>query len=752
MAPARDLRDADTQPISQTPLLTPELQLQRMAVEVVLADFEAAKGARMSRTYGTNAKGETLDFDKWLKELTDLYFGRRLPKDIPWKFCSNRSLMIGMAILEVLHARIFPAVYNEELTRWRPTEYTDEERAARVEKFMFWWVRVHVKLREFFDRWVRYTIGYGTSLTVTSWEAHLIDKGQRDPATSAVNPDGTVTVSPEAKHLEKVEGSRSDIVPMEDVFLQLGSTNIQRDTVILRRKYLYRALEEMEREGKVVNITQPSVVGGQALREFLPVASAAGEGVAPEQREELENIRRRNLPVECLEWWGGMDLDGDVHPEQLRLLIALQHKVYLGGVDLSELSTRGRRPLDLTLFMPRLDEPQGQWGLGVLEQVKELALEIDAIFNQLTDSNSLSILRPIFYDPSGDLDPAAIQLAPNKMVPVSRPNENVNIPKIDIPTERLILAIKLVGEFLERLTAASAYIMGKESEIVGGSGTATRTEAIVGASNQRHAIPGQRLREGAARIMSQHLDLVQKRAMEDDHFMAVMERRVLGERGEPIFAPNELAMDGLAGEYDAYLLPDESLGSKDSERQLAQLLYTVALGNPIIMSDATKLYKVTADLYKAFGKDPEAYLGIAPDVKQTDRPEDENTLILEGSLSSVQASMLDNHIEHLLIHQGIFSSPVFLALPTDMQAAITQFMQAHLQQHMQLMQLMMQMAAQTKSTGGTQNGAQSNRTARRGAGPAAPVGPEPGMGAVQNPRAQAGGIQRTGESQGAPGR
>ena len=760
--PSRDIRDSETQPgMASTPLLNPEGQMQRTAVEIVLSDFNAAKTAREQKSYGTTSKGDTLTFDKWLQELKDLYYGTRQPKTVPWKFCSNRSLMIAMAILEVLHSRLFPAVYNEELTRWRPTEYTDEERAARVEKFMYWWVRVHAKLREFFDRWVRYTIGFGSTLTVTSWDVQLRDKGEMSQAQSMVNPDGTVTVTPEEKIMDKFETSRSDIIPMEDVYLQPGSTNIQRDTIILRRTYLFRDLEEMEREGKVVNVSMPLSLDIKCLKDFLPVASAAGEGVSPQQQAELENIRRRNMPIECYEWWGGMDLDGDQYPEQMRMLIVPQHRVFLGAVELKEISSRGLRPIDLTGFIPRFDKPMSLEFMGVLEQVKELANEIDAIFNQLTDANSISILRPIFYRTGGDIDPAAIQLSPNKMIPTGgNPQQDVYVTDFNIPTERLILAVKLVLEFIERLTAASAYIMGKESEQVGGSGTATRTEAIVGASNQRHSIPAQRLREGAARIMSTHLDLIQKRAQEPDQFLAFMEKRVLGERGEPIFPVQDesgigqLAKDGLDGEYDAFLLPDESMGSKEAERNLAQLLYTVALGNPIILSDPAKIYKVTADLYKAFGKDPEQYLGIAPDVKQTDRPEDENTMILEGNLASVQASLLDNHIEHLLIHQGIFQSPVFLALPPDIQAGITQFVQAHMQQHMQLMQAMLQMAqAKPQSgVGGTpQNGTQSNGGASRKPGTAQGVGPEPGMGSVQQPRAQAGAVQRAGESAGPAG-
>ena len=755
MAPAREIRDEETQPVSSTPLITPEQGLQRTAVALVLADFQSAQTAREQRTYGKTAKGEDLTFDKWLKELTDLYFQRREPKTVPWQFCSNRSLGIAMAILEVLHARIFHAVYNEELTNWRPTEFTDEEKAERVKKFMFWWVRVHAKLREFFDRWARYCIGYGTVLTVSSWDVHARDTGKMSEETQEVLPDGGVMIHPAEKELDIFETSRSDIIPLPDVYFQPGARDLQRDTLVIKRRYLYRDLEQMEVEGSVVNVTQPSALGIQSLKELLPVPAVASEGMDPSLKEELERIERRNIQIDCLEWYGGVDLDQDGFPEQVRVLIAQEKKVFLGAVAISDLSTRGLRPLDLTQFLPRLDEPTGLLGLGVLEQVKELALEIDAIFNQLTDANSMGILRPGFYRTGSDLDPSAMQLAPNKWIPTAgNPQQDLYIPDFNVRTEPLLLSIRLVLEFIERLTAASAYIMGKESEIVGGSGTATRTEAIVGASNQRHAIPVFRLREGAARILSTHLDLVQKRASEDgqgspDGFMAMMEKRVLGERGQPIFENNELIAEGLAGEFDAYLLPDESLGSKESERQLAQLLYQTAVTNPLIMSDATKLYKVTADLFKSFGKDPEAYLGRAPDVKQTDRPEDENTMILQGDLSSVQASLLDNHLEHLLIHQGIFQSPVFLAMAPDMQAAVTQFVQAHMQQHMQLLQVMLQQAQSAKPTGGVGNGANVQAPGgggRRGAGAAPSVGPEPGVGSVQQPAAAAGAVQRQGES------
>ena len=747
--PARDVRDELQAPPMGAPtaqpqpegsvLIVPPKPLQVVAVELVLADYTAAKEARVARAYGYDSKGKKLEYDTWLKELTALYYGHREPKTVPWKYCSNRSLMIAMAILETLHARLFPAVYNEDLTRWRPGRQEDVERAERVEGFMFWWVRVRCQLSEFFERWTRVVIGYGEALTTTTWDVQLLDKGQVQLTQPIVLPDGTLTPTKTEKVFDRLERSKSEVIPLEDVFLQAGATDIQKDTVVIRRKYLFRDLEALERTGAAVNVTQPSEEGLKTLKEALPVAAPAVEGLEPEALEELANVARRNKLVECLEWHGNIDLDADGYPEPLRVLIAVEQKTYLGAVGVKDLSGRGLRHLDFTTFMARLDEPMGIRGLGVLEQVKELALEIDAIFNQLTDGNSLSILRPFFYDPSGDLDAAAVTLAPNKGTPVPNPSQNVYFPEVNIQTEKLINAITLVLEFIERLTAASAYVMGKESEIVGGSGTATRTNAIVGAAGQRHAVPINRLRLGAARILTQHLDLVQK------NIPPGLESRVMGEKGEPVFEANELTVEGLRGEFDAYLLPDESLGSKDAERQLSQMLYQVLSQNLIISSDPTKLYKITADLLKAYGKDPEQYLGIAPDVKQTDRPEEENTLIVQGQFASVKASVLDNPIEHILRHTALLQDPVVQLLDPEMQQLVMQFVQGHIQEHIQMLQLIMAASQKQKGGGGGEN-AGSNGAANGAGQPAAPVGPESGMGAATNPMAAAGGAQRSGES------
>ena len=739
--------EAPLAPEASLPL--PELQLpldaahQKVAVQTILSDFTAAQQARESRDFGNDAKGGKYTFDSWLKELKALYYGHREPKTEPWKYCSNRSLMIAMAILETLHARLFGAIYNEELTRWRPGEVTDAPKAERIEKLMFWWIRVRSKLRDFFDRWTRYTLGMSFSVTETLWDVQLLDRGETMPTPTIPGAEP----APPGRTLVPFERTRSDLYPVEDVFLQAGASDIQRDPVILRMKLLYRDLEDMERDGQAINVSSPSDPMLKPLSELLPVSLPNGEPLPEEELQELKRVRLRNQEVTVLKWYGGIDLDGDGHPEQVRMLISPDYQLYLGGVAVSSISARGVRPLDLTTMLPRFDEPHGLWGLGVLEQIRELALEIDAIFNQLTDANSLGIMRPGFYDPSGDLDAPALKLAPARMTAIPRPNENLFFPDLKIQTEQLLLAIRLVLEFIERLTAASAYILGKESEIVGGSGTATRTNAIVGAADQRHSVPLQRLRAGAARILTHHLDALQK------NIPPGLESRVLGEEGEPLFGMNELTEEGISGEFDAYLLPDESMGSKETERQLAQLLYATLTTNLIVATDPAKLWKVTADVLKAFGKDPVEYLGPEPEIAGAVSPDDEHTMVLQGDFAGLKATVTQNPLEHIVAHMAFLQDPAVAQLPIPLRQQITDVLMQHIQQHMQLLQATLAAAKSQKGGGGGssqggENGAQSKGVGGRSGSPAAPVGPEPGVGSVRSPLAQSQQVKKRGESGG----
>lgn len=698
-------------------------QLEELLVETVIDYYKSAEEARAKRDHGTNAQGNAYNFDTKIKHLKDMYYGRRETKRIPWVNCSNRSMKIAMAIIEMLHSRIFPVVWNEDLIRWKPGDSTDKGKVDRINKLMFWWVNVKTKMREFYDKWIKSAIGFGSVVTEVSWSVKIKDTGEyiTTPITDEYgiqiyNKDGT-PAQDKKKKLKLEEATKTEIIPLENVYFQEGQNCIDEEPVIIKSPWLFSQLEAMEKDGQAVNVRKPLHEDSLFLEKALePFLESVVSNYSNDKADIIREVKLRAKPVDVLRAYLKVDIDDDGLAEDIRVLVDPISRVYLGGVKVTELSKRGARPLDVTKINDLLEAPDSLEGYGYLEMVLPLAEEIDAIFNQITDANTLSVLRPGFYDPSGNLQPQNITLAPNKMIPVPNPQQNIYFPDFQIATERLLVAMRAVLEFIERLTAASSYVMGKESEIVGGSGTATRTQAIVGAAEQRFAIPAQRMRAGAARILTLVLDQLQK------NIPLGLETRVLGEDNEPIFKSNELTESGISGEYDAYLLEDLSGGSISIERQLADYVYQTLLANPIVNTDPIKIYNETAHWLKAYGEDPTEHLGPEPLGGEIHTPEEENTMMLQGDFAQVRAKLTENHIHHIYKHNELVVSPTFMTLSPMAQQNVMAFMQAHIQEHRMMMQQMMQLSQKVGTNGKTGTG-----KANQGASTTS------GVGAIQEP-------------------
>lgn len=703
--PARDIRDEfQTDSLSkeskesfeqdsiptQLPIQSIQIEasedLQKTLVEVVMDDFSHAESDRNDRNYGTTSKGEKLGFTDWLKRLKDLYNSERIPKTIPWRFCSNRSLRIATSVVDLLHSRLFPAVWNEELTRWRTMKAVDTPKVERITKLMDWWIRIHSPLRSFYDNWTKCNIGFGDSFSETYWdvEEFITSEQEQIPVTDEqgqplINQDGTPAIQSQPR-IRRVEKSCSRIINKENVYFMKGARDEQRDPVLIKETLLFKDIESMARLGAIINIDK--------LREMILIPEPSGN-LPPDEKERIKQIKLRNMPVEVIREYFHFDIDGVGINESVRIIISPEHRLYLGCVRMRDITKSGRRPIKFTKYDSYLDRPEELDGEGVLHKVRELSEEIDAIFNQMTDAHTLAVLRPFFYDPSGDLDAPAINLGPNKGIPVTDPQRNIYFPSLEIPTERLINAIRMILEFIERLTAASSYVMGKESEIVGGSGTATRTQAIMQSAEIRFTLPSERLRLAAGDILEQHLDLIQL------HIPQGLEQRILGEKGQAVFRQGELSEEGISGEYDAFLLPDPSMGSKQSERELMGILYSMLMQNIIVGTDPMKIHYITSEWLKANGKDESFILkslGPAPKQDDIDDPEDENTLMIQGDFARVTPQISENHMHHIQTHISLQTSPSFQSLmesAPELTTQITEYNKLHIQQHMEMMGQMM---------------------------------------------------------------
>jgi hypothetical protein len=701
---ARELKDIQLseQPTEQTAqaqvppghLPITDIQ-QKEVVDIVIQDYNSAVDAREQREWGGNV-GDELTWDEKYGALIRLYEDQKEAR--PEKWMANRSLRIAMAIVEMMFAKMFPAVWNEDQLKWKPVEYMDQVKVDRTNKFMKWAVTVQMKLQDVIKPAVKYCIKFGNAILKDKWEVIYKDKGEMQPKP-ILNELGQPIIDPatgqpqmtQEKVLSVTEKCAVELIKLDRFYIQPGQTDIQKEPVIHALDYYYHDLELMEKQGLVVNIS--NLVKDQIDSKLL---SEMDQAMAEGERIAKTNVRRRMYPIEVLEWYGPYDADNDGFPEECIFLVDNTTKTYLGGRRLSDISKRCKRPFTKLGFMER--ECSFYW-IGVLEQVKSLADELDACMNQLIDANTLSIMRWGFYDPTGDYEPETHVAKPRAMYPVRNPNASIYFPDMQIPIERLIAAIRLVLEFVERLTAASSYIMGKESEIVGGSGTATRTQAIVSAANERYAIPADYLKNGLSELLTNILCQYQM------HIKPGLESRVLGENGEMIFRPGELYDQAIDGELDAFIQGSTSLGDRNVEMEISNWIYQNLMQNPLVMGSMDRIWKVTAKPLKAMGENPEFYLGKQPYTKQTDNPEDEHTLMRQGQ--EVHPEPQEQHLYHLLQHSQKFQDPEIQLWPEEAKALL----QAHIAETQQMLMQVMQQVAQAQTMGGqAQPGAPNAQT------------------------------------------
>lgn len=699
---------------------------QQELVTIIKEDYNNAMEARDKRNWGKKSSdGTGLTFDEKYAGLIDLYEGDDEKRPEQW-MC-GRSLKISQAIIEMAVARLFPMVYNEDTIKWRPVRYTNRNYVELVNKMMYWVVTVWMKGQKDALLYIRNAAMLGSVFAEAWWKREPRDMGQTQQIP-VLGPDGQPLMNEqgqpvvvEQKLMAVDEKPQIRIIPVGKVLLQPGATTMEDDSVIVIEDYTYRELAVMQKQGLAQNITDK-------LKEDVDTRLVTEFGLAMDKAEDVAdlNAKRRNMPIECLRWMGKYDADGDGFDEDIIVSITNKDEVFIRAYLTAKISRTGKRPLIHKNFMDRIGGKM--LGIGLLEQVKPLAEEIDACFRQMTDANTMSVMRWGFYDPNSDYDPDEHVAKPRAMYPVSNPQQNVYFPDIQIPIERLLNAIKMVEDFIERLTAASSYVMGKESDVVGGSGTATRTQAIMSSADTRFNLPATNLRIGLAELYTDVFNLLSMNCPEG------LEEKILGAQYEKIFNNQDASMtDALALEMECYLAPAADLGDSNTRRQLASMLYDkLLLGmNPLITSDPNRIWFATANYLRAYGEEPMEWIGKPASVKPTNDPFEEHTLIRDGRYCPVEPQ--ENHMEHIQVHTEEIKGPNVLLWPPDK----VQYLQQHIQEHIQMMQRVMAAMVQQKDMQSQQGKGGTGGEANGGAAPnqkggAAIVGGQPDVSAAPN--------------------
>lgn len=556
--------------------------------ESVQYNFDKGAKARVAayvKKLVDDAKAARSSWERNLYECMDLYEGIRAPKSDPWPNCSNVTTMAIPTHTKLMHAKLFPAVWNENLVYWRPVSGDDIENVDNIKKFMQWVVRQEMKLGNLVDDILQDLIVTGTVALKVRWDTEYRNMRDKD------NPGKYKEIARQRAYV--------DNVPIDEVYMPYLWSDVNTSEFIAQDIYMrFPDLENKKARGLFTydKEDEDAILGAinQNLPESIRIEKGKTEGTAEYY------AHRDSYPIRLVECNVAWPIDGKM--VESIFVIDYNSSTYLSGKPLTAVSPTGTRPWIVGQFIRRTGRP---YGVGLPDLMKGLAKELDAIHNQRIDAGTMSIAPFGVYRAASSFDPEKVKVGPGIMVPVDDIND-VNFIQVPNNSIASFQEERIIIEYMEKLTATSAYQMGRESEVAKSRATATGTMAIIAQGEQAYTLLGIRAQIIFAEMLTKILQAYQA-------FMpSGLADRVVGEDAGKLLFPDGMTIEELAGEYDAYMNLDVTAGSKAMEKQSNAAMIQMA-PQLLAISQDPRGYRMAEDFIKSLGKvDPERYLGPMP--------------------------------------------------------------------------------------------------------------------------------------------
>ena len=520
-----------------------------------------------------------------LKECLKLYEGTREPKSDPWPNCSNISVMAVPTHCNLMHSKLLPAVWNENLTYWQPVSADDVANVENVRKFMEWVIRRELKLADFVDDLLHDLIVYGTIVAKTRWGTEY--RYVRDRSAPGQYK--------EVAH----QRAYTDLLPVENVYLPylwLGeddSEYIAHDSFMrLPDIKALKARNIFVCSDKDIDIIEAKITEEQG--------DSADDKKAKEEGVQRFDVNTSSAPIRLVECYTKWFIDGKI--VESVFIIDYKSRIYMSGKPLTAVSPTGRRPITVGQFIRRTNRP---YGIGLPEIMRGLAKELDAIHNQRIDAGSIAVAPFFFYRAASSFKPDKVTIGPGVGVPV---DDIKDVMFAQFPSNFMTSyqEERIIIEYVEKLTSTSAYQMGRESEIVKSRATATGTMALISQGEQAYTLLGLRTQ----RIVS---DILTKILQQYQCFMpAGFADRIVGDDAGTLLFPGGLTPEEIDGGYDCYMVLDSTAGNKAMERQTNAVMVQMA-PQLLMLAQSPRGYEMAREFLVSIGKrDVEKYLGKKP--------------------------------------------------------------------------------------------------------------------------------------------
>lgn len=569
---------------------------------------------------------------------------------------------VSAMIVDKVHNNIYNAFDTDKIVNPIGVDNTDKEYEESGSKILNTILIKKSKIKESLDSAVRDVLVSGSGYVGTP----IVEYRERK-----YFPDNNGILAP-TEIIERYPGTER-ISPEDVVFTPDARYNgIQKcSALIIKRNVLYADLVENANNGNMINIDE------KAIETENEKTSADSNNEIKQEVDENDGIDAENIDekyyesVRVLEVYAKFDYKNQGTTEWQFWITPANKKLVRWHV-----STLPNRPIVDICAKARGDS---LYARSLMDDLDNLSIEMDTIFNDILQSLALTILPPFAYDANdAQFDPKKFTWGMLQFFPIADPSRSIQQIKIDADLGAAITVFNQLFQLAQSLTSISDYALGG-----GGHETATGVNALTRATISNLQATMGRISKGVAKIGEHVFNLLAR--LYNEEFFASIDP----EWGSELYRKISKEKISAIGAWDFVFVP-ELEQSKEVKRREFLELYNLTM--PIItqvpegaMPDS--IYYMLKEAFAQFGHGALARKVLGKE-RMGDRglrgyPQDmENMMLLQGDVPIV--SLDDNHEEHLAELDVLLGSEEYMLLDETEKGNITR----HRQSHMKMLQAM----------------------------------------------------------------
>jgi len=635
----------------------------------------------------------------------------------PFQGSSSLHMPMPLIVAKTLHARFLQTLIGTDPSfSVKPRTAANLERAQLVQDVMGYalkdWSNNYCGIESVLDDWLWDWITTGVGLMKQRWDVcyerfvDVVAEPELGPPIIQVDPQtGREITIPTTRMKESeqtitkkiFEGPVFEHRHIEDILIVGGHGDPNKADAVIDRQFLTAS--------RLWTLADQGIFDDKAVAQVIAAGSDKKSGSLASDLKNQRALEAGKSDIdstanldryEILEAYLQYDVDKSGINSEIIVWIHLRSRALLRATYLRRTNRTGERPFFKIDFHRR---PGEDYGIGIVEMMHPLSVEMDAMHNMRVDFGILASMPFGFYKPTSSLDPTTIQLEPGSLIPLDNPQTDIYFPNLGNRTSASAQEEAVIQSMIEKLTTTGSLQMGITSGEQGAARTATGARALLGEANSNLDVYLRRLYRGWKSALNYLLHTLQQRIPQGLSF------RITGESGDDYWRWVRDRED-ISGDYDFEMFPNSANSNPAIQQEVAQQILQV-VSNPLdiqlgIITPATR-YEALKNYLKSFGvKDFGKYLQQPPDNIRTYSPEEEVQRILLGI--PVPVTPQADHQGYLDYFEKIKKSDELLGKYSESE---TVALAAQAQQHQQMLQAMQQLSQQQRNAQQMQMNSQS---------------------------------------------